>query len=255
MNSEDYIKKYAKKHKITIAKAKQLLTKRSSLPRFSPFVENHDISIRKIRGQLYAFKGNKVLNDSTLREITDGKYYVYVNGKLYKHLNQPVLVSYEPEPFIIPAPELQEEPYTYPAVPHPTPERPRVPQRPLQVPTESKALYKEKKFAQELIKQYQELEGRQYESPKKVETKKILADKLLNAFYNLSSNPDFASSPNMQTLSERIQSSYFTLSAPPSTRKKYIQNVQSIIESESPDKERLIQEVQHEFFTIPPPEF
>jgi hypothetical protein len=252
----DYIKKYAKKHKISIAKAKQLLTKRSSLQRISPLVENHDLYIRKIRGQLYVFKGNKILNDSSLREVTDGKYYVYVNGKLYKQNNVPVLFPYD-EPMVINAyPELQEEPIPAP-IPILNPPSPAIPilnpppVRPLQVPRDSRALYKEKKLAKQLLEQYHELQGTPFQLSKKQETKKILADKLLTAFHTLLDHPHFLLSQDMQELSKRIQPIYFTLSAKPTTKREFEQQIQSVIESESPDKERLIEQIEHDFFAIP----
>ena len=158
---DDYIKKYAKKHKISILKAKQLLQKSSSFVRLTPYVEAPDISLRNRRGQLYAYKGHKLLQNSRVRQVARDKYYVYVNGEVLKYGNQPLLVSYQDDvrPFPQEATEATER-YKLPELERQLErqlERPA--ERPVQLverpaqPTSS-LLAQDKQIAHELLQAY-----------------------------------------------------------------------------------------------------
>jgi hypothetical protein len=246
---DDYIKKYAKKHKISILKAKQLLRKSSSFVRLTPSVEAPDISLRNIRGQLYAYKGHKLLQNSRVRQVAQDKYYVYVNGEVLKYGNQPLLVSYQDDVRPVPQEVIDAtEEYELPGLERPA-ERPvQLVERPAQ-PTSS-LLAQDKQIAQELLQAYQQLEGRPFQASRQNESKKIIAVKLLNAYYNLSANPATVDSVDMQNLMQAMQRSYFNLSSSPATKRRLDEAIQTITQTASPEtQDQLIYELQQSYFT------
>jgi hypothetical protein len=242
MDFEDYVKAYAKKHKISILKATQLLKRTNSFQRNYPPNRN-EFYLKNDRGLLRVYKGYKVVPNSNIREVSKGHYYMYVNGKLLRQGTDPLLLSYPTDmKSDLPEPNLEwmegMEGYERPV------------ERPQERPTSAKRLSQEKQIANELLQAYQQLEGRPNQSPmKKQESKKVTADKLLNAYYNLSSNPATVESADMQNLMQAIQRSYFNLSSSPSTKRRLDEGIQTITQTASPEtQDQLIYELQQSYF-------